>query len=339
MSSADFVRAFPDGYFLDAANLKGLERYARQQEFIGPTQLLHSAQRAGEGNMNLTLRLETAENSLILKQARPWVEKYPHIEAPADRSLVEVAFYEMAAKRPALCDVMPLLLGSDPASRVVALEDLGEAKDFTPLYSGKTLTCAELDSLVAYLEALHTAWESPLPPVFANREMRALNHEHIFQLPLASDNGLELDSFTTGLQEASEALIADRDYVDAVTKLGEMYLADGSPLVIVHGDYFPGSWLRTTRGIRIIDPEFCFTGPAAYDVGVMLGHLYLADQACAEDVLELYPSNDAFAALARQFAGVEIMRRLLGVAQLPLSCAIERKRELLELSRELVLSA
>ena len=339
MSSADFARALPDAYFLDAADLEELERYARQQEFIGPTQSLHSAQKAGEGNMNLTLRLTTAESSLILKQARPWVEKYPHIEAPADRSLVEIAFYEIAAKRPALRDAMPRLLGSDPASRVIALEDLGEAKDFTQLYSGKTLTRAELDSLVAYLETLHVAWDFPLPTVFANREMRALNHEHIFRLPLVSDNGLELDSFTTGLQEASEALKTDRDYVDRVTKLGEIYLADGERLVIVHGDYFPGSWLRTARGIRIIDPEFCFTGPAAFDVGIMLGHFYLADQACAKDVLELYPSNDEAAALARQFAGVEIMRRLIGVAQLPLSCGIERKRELLELSRELVLSA
>lgn len=337
MSSADFALALPDAYFLDAADLEGLERYARQQGFIGPTQSLHSAQKAGEGNMNLTLRLTTAEGSLILKQARPWVEKYPHIEAPADRSLVEIAFYEAAAKRPALRNAMPRLLGSDPGSRVIALQDLGDAQDFTPLYAGKTLTHADLDTLVAYLRALHEAWDSPLPAVFANREMRALNHEHIFRLPLASDNGLELDPFTTGLQKASEALKKDRGYVDRVTKLGEMYLADGGQLV--HGDYFPGSWLRTARGICIIDPEFCFTGPVAFDVGVMLAHLYLADQACAEDVLELYPGNREVTALARQFAGVEIMRRLIGVAQLPLSYGIERKRELLELSRELVLSA
>ena len=40
MSSADFALALPDAYFLDASDLEGLERYARQQEFIGPTQSL-----------------------------------------------------------------------------------------------------------------------------------------------------------------------------------------------------------------------------------------------------------------------------------------------------------
>ncbi len=166
MSSAEFARVLPNAYFLDPADLAGLERYARQQGFIRPTQSLQSAQKAGEGNMNLTLRLTTAEGSLILKQARPWVEKYPQIAAPADRTLVEIAFYETAAKRAALGDAMPRLLGSDPASRVIALQDLGEAQDFTPLYAGGTLTRAELDSLVAYLKVLHEAWESPLPAVF-----------------------------------------------------------------------------------------------------------------------------------------------------------------------------
>jgi 5-methylthioribose kinase len=40
-----------------------------------------------------------------------------------------------------------------------------------------------------------------------------------------------------------------------------------------------------------------------------------------------------------QFAGVEIMRRIIGVAQLPLVYSIEQKRVLLAQSMELVLSA
>ena len=39
-----------------------------------------------------------------------------------------------------------------------------------------------------------------------------------------------------------------------VTALGVRYLEDGDTLV--HGDYFPGSWLRTGEGVRIIDGPF-----------------------------------------------------------------------------------
>ena len=41
-------------------------------------------------------------------------------------------------------------------------------------------------------------------------------------------------------------------------------------------------------------------------------------------------------ALVAGYAGVEIMRRLIGVAQLPVGCGIEMKRALLERSRTLV---
>ena len=45
--------------------------------------------RAGAGNMNLALRVTTRDGrSLILKQGRPWVEKYAHIPAPFERTIV-----------------------------------------------------------------------------------------------------------------------------------------------------------------------------------------------------------------------------------------------------------
>jgi len=325
-------------HFLDPTDISSLESYAKAQGFISADESLVSAKKAGEGNMNLTLRLVTDRRSFVLKQARPWVEKYPHIPAPDSRALVETAFYQAAAKRTTLRDAMPRLLASDPDARVLVLEDFGDAGDFTSLYSGEHLSELDLDALVSYLVALHVRWNS-LSKIFANREMRALNHEHIFRLPLASDNGIDLEAFTDGLHAASERLKNDAAYVERVTKLGELYLADGDTLV--HGDYFPGSWLRTADGVRIIDPEFCFVGSAAFDIGVMIPHLYLANQ--PEDLIDRvfsnYGADASTAALARQFAGVEIMRRLIGVAQLPLGYGIERKRELLELSHKLVLTA
>ncbi len=345
-----FSKTLPDGFYLDPADLDGLRSYLRYMGWLGEGERLESADKAGEGNMNLTLRLSTSRRSFILKQSRPWVEKYPQIEAPESRALVEIAFYETAGSRPALRDAMPKLLGSDPDSRVVALEDLGAARDFTGLYAGGRLSLEELDELVSYLVALHPPFDEEWGEAaeanrerFTNRAMRALNHEHIFRLPLAADNGLDLNAFTPGLQAAAEPLKKDTAYIERVTKLGEIYLADGDSLV--HGDFFPGSWLRTDEGLRIIDPEFCFLGTLSFDLGFMLGHLYLADQppSLGEYFLSRYQEmasslSDSQLALARQFAGVEVMRRLIGVAQLPLTCGLDEKKELLDLSRQLVLA-
>jgi len=326
--------------YLDPTDGPGIEDYARRAGILGPDEPFVGASRAGNGNMNLTLRLETGSRSVILKQARPWVEKYPHIPAPADRALVEIAFYETVRQRPAVREAMPALLDTDPGARVLVLEDLGAALDLTSIYAGPMPSSGDIDTLGAYLRALHEPWPSDsVPALFANREMRRLNHEHIFRLPLVADNGIDLDAITPGLATVSKELTTDRAYVDRVTELGALYLEDGDRLL--HGDFFPGSWLSTPNGVRVIDPEFGFLGPPAFDVGVMLAHFRLA--AMPDDLarrsLDVYGPTDETLSLARGFAGVEIMRRLVGVAQLPIDFDLERKQGLLELSKELVLHA
>lgn len=285
--------------------------------------------------MNLTLRLVTTEKQFILKQARPWVEKYPAIEAPAERARVEAAFYQAVASRPGIRAAMPELLGRDAESGVLVLEDLGEAQDFTALYRGERLSERELEALVSFLRELHR----PFPqrePLFENRAMRALNHEHIFRLPLVRENGLDLDRITPGLEGAARELKGDQSYVARVRELGVLYLKDGPSLV--HGDFFPGSWLKTAEGIRVIDPEFCFLGNAAFDLGVLLAHLHLSRQPpeLSQNAIELYGGAAELVSIAKGFAGAEIMRRLIGVAQLPLDADLARKQELLALSKRLV---
>ena len=42
-------------------------------------------------------------------------------------------------------------------------------------------------------------------------------------------------------KELAQKMAADVSYVASVRTLGEAYLADGE--VLLHGDFFPGSWL------------------------------------------------------------------------------------------------
>jgi 5-methylthioribose kinase len=340
-----FRRAVPGGYFVDPDRPWSLERHLREHGLLAGEERVLAVGKAGEGNMNLTLRLKTSRRSLILKQSRPWVERYPRIAAPVDRALVEIAFYETVAKSADVRRAMPRLLGKDTLSRILLLEDLGEAQDLATLYRGGRLSRSRLHELVDFLVALHaspSAAAGKRSADFENRDMRALNHDHIFRIPLAPDNGLDLDGITPGLAAAAASLKRDRGYVRRVIELGQSYLADGDHLV--HGDYIPSSWLRAGPGIRIIDPEFCFLGPRTFDVGIMFGHLHLAQQSDELRALLLsrYEQRTAVGweeiRMALGFAGVEIMRRLIGLAQLPLDYGIEEKERLLVLSRELVMA-
>lgn len=301
-----------------------------------------AAERAGEGNMNRVLRVhwtgaDGRTGSAIAKQSSPFVEKYPDIPAPPDRILVETDFYRLVADAPAIAAAMPELRAVDEAAHLAWLEDLGEATDFADRYEAAPLLQAELDPLLTWLSALHAlevdagAW-----PRLANRDMRALNHAHLFVIPLDADSAPDVDAHCPGLQAVAERFRQDDGLRRAMHALGEIYLADGSTLL--HGDFYPGSWLAAPAGPRVIDPEFGFLGRAEFDLGVLRAHL--AFTGSADLSLDAYSAPAGFdPALARGFQGVELIRRLLGVAQLPLRADLSRREGWLEAGRSAVLEA
>ncbi|MEO8050475.1 MAG: phosphotransferase [Acidobacteriota bacterium] len=333
---------YPGKFFL-TSDLPTVAAYLTAQKWLAPHETLQQVVPAGTGNMNCVLRVVTSLRSFILKQSRPWVEKYPDIPAPWDRALIEAKFYRATARSPQLQGHLPHLIAVDSEERLLMLEDLDKAQDFTSLYSGvgSRLTEPESNQLIDFLIALHTSIRAPgLRNTFSNEAMRALNHEHIFEVPLRRRNGLNLDAITPGLSGLAQDLQNDGWYCREVAALGARYLDRSSGECLIHGDYFPGSWLSAREQVFIIDPEFCFFGLPEWDLAVMAAHLSLTGHSPAE-IDNGVRRYTAFRAvdhrLVNQFAGIEIMRRLIGVAQLPVLFPLERKAELLSLSRALVL--
>ena len=335
---------------LDANQPHDLQSYLARNGWINNDEVVLSLTKPGEGNMNYTLRVETNARSLIVKQARPYVEKYPSIAAPVERAVIEGQFYRRIAHNPALRTAMPELLGADNTESLLVLEDLGESRDYTYLYEGTVsgpnyqLNPAELRELVQFIALLHSQFRTDHPdPAFANQAMRALNAEHLFHYPFLADNGFDLDTVQPGLQALAMPYKQDDRLKKTVAGLAECYMGNTTTgsYSLLHGDYYPGSWLNAKAGIRIIDPEFCFYGPPEFDLGVMLAHLHMARQpeVVLNQVRAGYNRPEGFNEnLLRQFTGVEILRRLIGLAQLPLSLSLAEKETLLATAAQLVVS-
>jgi len=273
--------------------------------------------------MNCTVRVKTGKRSFILKQSRPWVERFPGLAAPWDRVCREREFYGLVQGVEGVANRMPAVLHFDAGARYMALEDLGEGGDYTDLYRGVTLQARELEGVANFLGCLHRILRDETERPHENREMRELNHAHVFEIPFRAGNGLDLETVSPGLAEAGARVHRDGGLSRVAADLGrEIYLADGPTLL--HGDLFPGSLVRTPSGPFVIDPEFGFHGRAEFDVGVWLGHLVLAGQpeVLMDSWRHAYRGPAGFEEeLALRFAGVEIVRRLIGYAQLPLGCA------------------
>jgi len=328
-----------------------------------PEHLLASI--AGAGNMNLSLRITSPDgsgkhrgvqqdtidppSSWVLKQSRPWVQAYPQYPAPVERIGVEAAWYTAANALPAVAHMVPSLAGMSRRFAAIMCEDLGVASDFTPLYA---VTAAvpgnaegrlreellkDLKQTASFLGGLHGATRGGVPGFTQNNAMRELNAAHMYTIPFSADNPMwgGLDSIEGGLEAAATTVRKNTCVLATASALQQRYLLPlpvAGSAVLLHGDYFFGSWLRTKAGVFVIDAEFAHVGDAEFDVGVALAHMAMAQLPLhvAQSWLAEYQNSTAKCAaapqegsaqldcgLVAQFAAVEIVRRLVGVAQIP----------------------
>ena len=330
-----FLNQYPQHFFL-SYNKDILSKYLIEKQFLFPEEQIIKLEKPGEGNMNFVLRVITNKRNFIIKQARPWVEKYPQIDAPVSRNEVEASFYSHINRNKKLKAFSPELLYSDKGQFVSIVSDLGEGSDFSFLYKEETrLTKDELQSLVAYISILHHLNLREFPE---NREMKILNHFHIFDFPFQQNNQFDLEQIQTGLQQIGNDVKSNTKLVNEIEKLGKLYLSSGN--VLIHGDYYPGSWLKSDSGIKVIDPEFSFLGLAEFDLGVLLAHIQLTKQEknITDSIIELYDAPAKFDLnLVAGFAGTEILRRLLGVAQLPVNLSLDEKEEFVQKATKWIL--
>ncbi|MEL6924974.1 MAG: aminoglycoside phosphotransferase, partial [Bacteroidota bacterium] len=201
-----------------------------------------SIEKPGEGNMNLVLRFRYDGDSLILKQSKPYVNKYPDIPAPEERIDTEAKYYAYASQIEGLSSTMPQILHYDAANHLIVMEDLGASSDFMFCYEkDQQLSDTNIEQLLQYLSALHShEWTATQLAGFPdNLKLRQVNHAHIFDLPFRSDNGFPLDDMQQGLAQLAHPYTQDEALKTATQHLGEIYLSSG--LALLHGDFYPSA--------------------------------------------------------------------------------------------------
>lgn len=311
-----------------------VEELLKEKNWIDSDEEIISIEKPGEGNMNVVLRIRTNQRSFILKQSRPYVQKYQQIEAPLERIAVEYQFYKTIYSK-ALDKNIPEIIAYDPSNYLMMIEDLGKCEDLTFIYQRKSIAPSSISKFTKILSQIHLSKVDKNYP--ENLVLRQLNHQHIFVLPFMEDNGFQLDDIQSGLQDLSLSYKKDQSIKAIVKSIGDQYLSKGHTLL--HGDYYPGSWMTEGDDLYVIDPEFSFLGFPEFDLGVMAGHIIIANGAMntIDNILDQY-KGQVDKKLMTQIAGIEIMRRVIGLAQLPLERSIEEKDILLKTAKTMILS-
>ncbi|KAJ1446249.1 kinase-like domain-containing protein [Pelagophyceae sp. CCMP2097] len=301
------------------------------------------------GNLNFTWRVACAANgrSVFVKQAPDFIKCLGEGHAlPSKRIAVEVealrAFRAVAPKH------TPDVLAFDAARCVAVLEDL---RGFS-LLRDELITqpagvsprlAADLGVFLAAVRSATAGREAEFAGRLGgdnNAAMRAITRAFVFTKPFDEHDETNRDvaaSPALGLKAA--ALRRDSTVLAAVAAARRAF--DDDRHCLCHGDLHAGSVMTDGDRAVVIDAEFAFFGPFAFDAALLLaGYVfaYCAARAHARDAADavrrraaalalLAATWDAYAAgldpaarsatlaAAAAFAGCELLRRVLGAAQ------------------------
>ena len=370
---AEFEAEHPEVHVLSADQAGRVDLVMGAVGWLGDEEQVTTCASLG-GESSTVMRVELQElrggwRTAVLKQSLPWLRRDESVAMPADRWRGEYTFYREVARVPEAAALVPRLMAANEARCLLLLEDFRGASHLASLYRGSSLGEGTAEALGGFLRALRRGTRGEQDAEFANGGMKALSHRLLFEAPFGSrgqgGNGFgsdgpapdegALDDIEPGLGAAASALRSDGAFRDAVAELGRRFLGAGACLV--HGAFHPANWLLLPNGdVRVVDPQHSSPGDPEFDLGTALAHLLLARQPVEVVATFLSAATGAEEAdregpadteevevgvdrpLVARYAGAEIVRRLLGGAQLPLEAEGGFRRGLLETARTAVLS-
>jgi 5-methylthioribose kinase len=297
--------------------------YLLQRRLLRPGEEL-ALEPAGEGNINWVrrVRISPSARSLVLKQARPALERFPEYQVTTERIVFEARYYEVA-RLSDLEGVLPGVLDFDEGERVLILEDLGAAERLDDALRRGADGQDAARALGQFLGRVHAATRDRplLAQRFCNDAMRRLHGDHIFLLPFRQ-NSFPL---SPGLRPHAERIWKDNRLTARADAAYARYL--GAKDTLVHGDVQAGNVLLTPVGPKLLDAEIAHLGDPAFDVGTLVAHLCVnalaqrsSNPGSVETLWSVYRGVTGEAAPRFEevalYAGIELLRRTLGAARL-----------------------
>ncbi len=233
----------------------------------------------GDGNINYIFKVENKIDgkSIVLKQADKLLRSSGR---PLDLARSKIEANILRIENNLAPHFVPEIYFYDEIMCVLAMEDISEYKNLrTELVAGKIFpnfadNISEFLSRTLLLTTdlfMDKFEKKKNVKEFINPELCDISECLVFTEPY--DNNKNRNIITIGNEEFVENMLyKNEDLHFAILKLREKFMNYSQSLI--HGDLHSGSIFINEKGIKIIDPEFSFYGPMAYDIGNVIGNLY-----------------------------------------------------------------
>lgn len=234
-----------------------------------------------DGNVNLVFRVagRTGRPSVIVKQALPYAravgEGFP---MPLDRAEHEYRVLTLEAQQ---CPTLvPHVYHFDRSMALMIMEDLQDLQILRhglmqqQRYPHLAQDLGQFLARTLFMSsdfALDSASKKQWVQEYSNPALCQVTEDLVFTHPFMNHAGNRWDA---ALQADVHRLWSDEALLSEVLRWKYVFMTHAEALI--HGDLHTGSIMVSANQTKVIDPEFSFVGPMAFDIGSLLAHLAIS---------------------------------------------------------------
>lgn len=240
-----------------------------------------SIEEVGDGNLNLVFIVQNTANpaeSIVLKQALPFL-RVAGESWPLTRERMRYETQALLKHNELAPGLVPAVYDFDEEMSIVVMEHLKHheimrkslvARQCFPKFVDH-ITTFLVNSLFFTSDLYLTGPEKKLlEATFVNEQLRKLQEDFVYTNPYMESPE---NKWNPLVNDAVQAVRANPELKMAIAEMKQAYMTHAEALI--HADLHTGSIMLNADDTRVIDPEFAFFGPMAYDVGAVLQNLIL----------------------------------------------------------------
>lgn len=240
-----------------------------------------SVDEVGDGNLNLVFIVENRANpaeTAVVKQALPFL-RVAGESWPLTRERMRFETQALLKHNELAPGLVPVVYDFDEEMSLVLMEHLNRheimrkslvARKRFPRFVDH-ITTFMVNSLFFTSDLYLTGIEKKeLQAKFINPHLCKIQEDFVYTNPYMES---EENNWNPLLDAEVRAVRSNARLKLAIAEMKEAYMTHGEALI--HSDLHTGSIMLNEEDTRVIDPEFSFYGPMAYDVGAVLQNLIL----------------------------------------------------------------
>lgn len=248
---------------------------------IGADAASWKVREVGDGNLNLVFIVDGPSGSAVVKQALPYVrlvgDSWP---LPLKRSFFE--YHALTRQQARAPGAVPEIFHFDQAQALIVMEYLSPhiilrkalmmGRELPGIAEDLGLFTAQTLFRGSDLHMSAAARKADLALFADNVEICDITESLVFtdpyfDAPRNRHTSPQLDALVAQLR-------ADRDLKVEAQRMKHLFAANAETLL--HGDLHTGSIMVTDEETKVIDPEFAFYGPIAFDIGMLLANFWMS---------------------------------------------------------------